>query len=369
VKGAFFRKEDRLVRLSVSKNDFFLFDQSRLERIELFDDIVFGRDPGSDVVIDDVMVSNSHFKIKIIDYEVYVIDLESSNKTIVNDVEIIPNKQIKLNPKDVIRVGSQEYAYSSGAVRKLNLPELSSTLKVGRFDEQSESSLKIERIENSDEFEDSTPGLAFEVNLPKQKVETGLKGLRNAKKYLDDLENVQKEIVEKIASLKKMRRRKIEVGAKMDQMKKILQESDFKTEKDFENELRIHRGTAEGYKMKIQKEEKEIAKAKAIIADAEETIAQAQFNISTIKGQSKEATDRFDAVNSEYDIYKNKTVFENEFQTLKETIKKYESLDLESKQEEVEKEIKLKNQQYKDMQNHYGAKLNSEIQLKKASSE
>ncbi len=353
----------------MSKNDFFLFDQSRLERIELFDDIVFGRDPSCDVIIDDVMVSNSHFKIKIIDYEVYVIDLESSNKTLVNDVEIIPNKQIKLSPKDVIRVGGQEYAYSSGAVRKLNLPELSSTLKVGRFDEQSESSLNIERIENDGGVDDSAPELAVEINLPKQKSETGLKGLRNAKKYLDDLDNVQKEIIEKIASLKKMRRRKIEVGAKMDQMKKILEKSVYKTEKDFENELRIHRGTAEGFKMKIQKEEKEIAKAEAIIADAKETIAQAKFNISTINGQSRETMDQFDSVNSEYDIFKNKTVFENEFQTLKDTIKKYESLSLEEKQVEVEKEIKLKTQQYKDMQNHYGAKLNSEIQMKKASSE
>lgn len=352
----------------MANNDFFLFDMAAMERIELFDDIVFGRDEGSDVVIDDVMVSNSHFKIKIINYEVYVIDLESSNKTMINDVEILPNTQIKLNPKDVIRVGSQEYAYSSGAVRKLNLPELSNTLKVDRFDEESESSLNIERLENDQVYEEGDSLPKVEINLPKQKHETGLKGLRNAKKYLEELDEVHKEIKSKIANLKKMRRRKIEVGAKMDQMKKILEQSEYQSDKDFEKEMRIHRGTMEGIKMKVQKEQKEIDKAKAIIADAEETIAQAKFNISGLEAQSSKSKEQLDQVNNEYDIFKNKGVYENEFKTLKESIKQHENLDLEGKKDEVEKEIVLKTEQFKDMQNHYGAKLNSEIQ-KKASSE
>ena len=77
--------------------------------------------------------------------------------------------------------------------------------------------------------------------------------------------------------------------------------------------------------------------------------------------------DQFDTVNSEYEIYKNKGVYENEFETLKETIKKYERLDLEEKLKEVGKEIQLKTSQFKDMQNQYGAKLNSEIKKKAAS--
>lgn len=337
-----------------------------MERIELFDGMVFGRDESCDVVINDVMVSGSHFKIMIIDYEVHVVDLESSNKTVINDVEVIPHKQVKLNAKDVIRVGSQEYAYSSGAVRKLNLPELSNTLKVAKFDMQSQSSLEIDRIQN-DQVYDEDDSLKVEILQPK-KPETGLKALRSAKKYLDELEQVSGEIDEKIENLKQMRRRKIEVGAKMDQMKKILEESEYKSEKDFEKEMRIHRGTIEGYKMKIQKEEKIIAECQKIIDAENEKIAQAKFNISSLEGQSKQSKDSLDSVNDEFDIFKNKSVYENEFQTLKESIKKYEGLDLESKKEEVAKEIKLKSQQYKDMQNHYGAKLNSEI-AKKASSE
>ena len=338
-----------------------------MEKIELFDDIVFGRDDESDVLVDDVEVSGTHFKVQIIDYEVYVVDLDSSNKTFINDVALIPGKQFKLNPKDVIRVGAQEFAYSSGAVRKLNLPELSTTLKVGRFDEQSESSLKIERLENDNNLSDCDSLPKVEIMRPKGKPETGLKALRTAKKYLEELDEVNENIIEKISELKKMRRRKIEVGAKMDQMKKVLEESEFKTDKDFENELRIHRGTIEGFKMKIKKEEKEIAKAKEIIAKAEEEIAQAKFNISGFDGQAQESRNKLDSVNNEFDIYKNKGVFENEFETLKDTIKKFESLDLETKKTEVEKEIKLKSQQFKDMQGQYGAKLNSEIKKKAAS--
>lgn len=338
-----------------------------MEKIKLFDNIVFGRDDGSDIFVDDEEVSGSHFKIQIIDYEVYVVDLGSSNKTFINDVALIPDKKFKLNPKDVIRVGTQEFSYSTSAVKKLNLPEMSKSLKLARFDQSSDPSLKIERLENEDIYDDHDSLPKVEILQPKQKAEMGFKALRIAKKYLEELNAVNQDICEKIEGLKKMRRRKIEVGAKMDQMKKILTDSKYKTDKDFENELRIHRGTAEGYKLKIKKEEKEIERAKAVIAKAEQEIAQAKFNISSLTGESKESMDQFDTVNSEYEIYKNKGVYENEFETLKETIKKYERLDLEEKLKEVGKEIQLKTSQFKDMQNQYGAKLNSEIKKKAAS--
>ena len=343
-----------------------------MEKIELFDNLIFGRDEGSGVFVDDVEVSGSHFKVQIIDYEVYVVDLGSSNKTFLNDVALIPGEKFKLSPKDIIRIGSEEFSYSSSIVRKLNLPEMSKSLELARFDQKSDPTLKIERIENEEVYDegDALPsdGLPkVEILRPRGKAETGLKALRSSKKYIEELENMNKDICEKIEGLKKMRRRKIEVGAKMDQMKKILTNSEYQTAKDFENELRIHRGTVEGFKLKIKREEKEIERAKEAITKAEQEIAQAKFNISSLNGESQTSKDSFQSVKSEYEIFQNKSVFENEFETLKETIKKYEKLELESKLAEVEKEIKLKTSQLKDMQNQYGAKLNSEIKKKAAS--
>lgn len=352
----------------MKNNDFFLFDLSQMEKIKLFDNIVFGRDESSDIYVDDEEVSGSHFKIQIIDYEVYILDLDSSNKTFINDVALIPGEKFKLNAKDVIRVGEQEFSYASSNVKKLNLPEMSKSLELARFEQESDPAFKIERIQNEEVYEGNDSLPEVEILRPKQKAETGLKALRNAKKYLDELSEVNKDICEKMEGLKKMRRRKIEVGAKMDQMKKILSDSEYKTVKDFENELRIHRGTVEGFKLKIKREEKEIERAKQAIAKANQEIAQAKFNISSLNGESQDSRDKFESVNHEYEIFQNKSVFENEFETLKETIKKYESLDLETKLNEVGKEVKLKTQQFKDMQNQYGAKLNSEIK-KKASSE
>ncbi|MFT6070146.1 MAG: pSer/pThr/pTyr-binding forkhead associated (FHA) protein [Bacteriovoracaceae bacterium] len=338
-----------------------------MEKIELFDNIVFGRDEGSDILVDDVEVSGSHFKIQIIDYEVYIIDLGSSNKTFLNDIALIPGEKFKLNAKDIVRIGSEEFSYSSSAVKKLNLPEMSKSLELARFDQESDPTLRIERIENEEVYEEGDSLPKVEILRPREKAETGLKALRNSKKYIEELEEVNKDICEKIEGLKKMRRRKIEVGAKMDQMKKILANSEYKTAKDFENELRIHRGTVEGFKLKIKREEKEIERAKEAIQKAEQEIAQAKFNISSLNGESQVSKDSFDSVKNEYEIFQNKSVFENEFETLKETIKKYESLDLETKLVEVGKEIKLKTAQLKDMQNQYGAKLNSEIKKKAAS--
>lgn len=339
-----------------------------MDRIQLFDGMVFGRDNSCDIIVDDESVSGSHFKILIIDYEVHVIDLESSNSTFLNDVAIIPNKQVKLHAKDVLRIGEQEYSYSSGAIRKLDLPSLSHTLQVDRLKFDEMPSPDIERIETASSYDEDLSFENVEILQPK-KPETGLKALRSAKKYLDELHSVNNEILEKVEQLKQMRRRKIEVGAKVDTTKKILSECEFKNEKDFEKELRLHRGTVEGYKMKIKKEEKEIARIKKIIDKAEEDIAQAKFNIAGYQGESKHFFDKFDAVNEKYDIYKNKNVFENEFSTLKDTIRKYEALDLDGKKDEVEKEIKLKAKQYKEMQDHYGAKLNSDMIKKKAASE
>jgi hypothetical protein len=351
----------------VKNNDFFLFDLNQMEKINLFDNIVFGRDEGSDILVEDEEVSGSHFKIHIIDYEVYVVDLDSSNKTFINDIELIPGKKFKLNAKDIIRVGTQEFSYSSSSVNKLNLPELSKTLQLARFDQASDPSFKIDRIENDQIYEEDDSLPKVDILLPKQRVETGLKALRSAKRYLEELDEVNLDICEKIEGLKKMRRRKIEVGAKMDQMIKVLADSKYKSEKEFENELRIHRGTVEGFKLKIKKEEKEIERANEVIRKAEQEIAQAKFNISSLNGESKKSLDKFDSVNDEYDMYKNKGVFENEFETLKETIKKFELLDLESKLDEVSKEVKLKTAQFKDMQSQYGAKINSDIKKKAAS--
>lgn len=343
-----------------------------MERIKLFDGMIFGRDETSDIIVNDESVSGSHFKVMIIDYELYIVDLDSSNNTFLNDVAIIANEQIKISPKDVLRIGEFEYSYSNGAVRKLDLPSLSHTLKVDRLQMVENSPPDIERMgEEENVEEESFDDLSLsgvEIHKPK-KQETGLKALRSAKKYLDELDDVRKEIDKKTYHLKKMRRRKIEVGAKVDRTEKILAESEYDGEKDYEKELRIHRGTVEGFKMKIKLQEKEIAKVREIIAKAEAEIAQAKFNIAGFEGESKNSSDQFEMVNREYDIFKNKNVFINEFETLKETIGKYERLDLDGKKEEVESEIKLRIKQYKEMQNHFGAKINSEMIKKKASSE
>ena len=68
---------------------FFLFDILSMERIELFDGMIFGRDAACDIQIEDEAVSGTHFQIKIIDNVVYVLDLDSSNKTYLNDAPLL----------------------------------------------------------------------------------------------------------------------------------------------------------------------------------------------------------------------------------------------------------------------------------------
>ncbi|MDX9730409.1 MAG: diguanylate cyclase [Bdellovibrionales bacterium] len=69
-------------------------------------ELIIGRSMTSHVFVDDKSVSRSHTKIILKDNDVYVMDLESSNKTVVNDEAIPPMIPIKLKDNDTIKTGN-----------------------------------------------------------------------------------------------------------------------------------------------------------------------------------------------------------------------------------------------------------------------
>jgi pSer/pThr/pTyr-binding forkhead associated (FHA) protein len=70
---------------------------------------VFGRKSGHDVVIADPYVSGKHGIIEIAADGVYVTDTGSTNGTMLNDAKLVPNMRTRVNPDDVIRLGSMEF--------------------------------------------------------------------------------------------------------------------------------------------------------------------------------------------------------------------------------------------------------------------
>ncbi|MDE0959143.1 MAG: sigma 54-interacting transcriptional regulator [Planctomycetota bacterium] len=69
------------------------------------DGLVIGRDPGADVTIDDDAASRFHARLSCKDQRWYIVDLESSNGTYLNND---PVRQSELAPGDLLAIGDSE---------------------------------------------------------------------------------------------------------------------------------------------------------------------------------------------------------------------------------------------------------------------
>jgi pSer/pThr/pTyr-binding forkhead associated (FHA) protein len=70
--------------------------------------ITIGREPENTIHIDDNMVSRYHALVQKIKDAYFIKDLDSTNGTFVNGLEIPKGKYIKLNKSDCIRIGRTE---------------------------------------------------------------------------------------------------------------------------------------------------------------------------------------------------------------------------------------------------------------------
>ena len=76
------------------------------------EDMVIGRSMTSFIFIDDRSVSKSHAKLTVSPFgDVFIIDLDSTNKTIVNGSDILPFIPKKLNNNDQIKIGNVLFKY------------------------------------------------------------------------------------------------------------------------------------------------------------------------------------------------------------------------------------------------------------------
>jgi two-component system, cell cycle response regulator len=70
------------------------------------DNLVIGRSPSSTIYVDDRSISKSHAKIVVKGNESHIMDLESTNKTIVNNKPVSPLTTAPLKNNDQIKVGN-----------------------------------------------------------------------------------------------------------------------------------------------------------------------------------------------------------------------------------------------------------------------
>lgn len=68
----------------------------------------FGRKDNNDIVIPDPYVSGQHGTLEVTADGVFLVDIGSTNGTVLNEAKLSPNMRTKLDKNDVIRLGSLE---------------------------------------------------------------------------------------------------------------------------------------------------------------------------------------------------------------------------------------------------------------------
>jgi diguanylate cyclase (GGDEF)-like protein len=88
-------------------------------------DIIIGRSMSSTIFIDDRSVSKSHAKLSISGGDIFLVDLESTNKTVVNDDAVPPLVPIRLNNNDQIKTGNVLFKFlERGSIEAVAIEQL-----------------------------------------------------------------------------------------------------------------------------------------------------------------------------------------------------------------------------------------------------
>ena len=76
--------------------------------------LTIGRDDDNDIVLDELTVSRYHAVLLSDADGLQVIDLQSTNGTLVNGVPVPPDEPLRLNDEDLIQFGGVLARYSAG---------------------------------------------------------------------------------------------------------------------------------------------------------------------------------------------------------------------------------------------------------------
>ncbi|MDY6934731.1 MAG: FHA domain-containing protein [Spirochaetota bacterium] len=97
----------RLNKIRKSKSRCLLFNG---KEIPLVGKITMGRDSKNAFVINDNMASRFHAVIQKIKDDYFIKDLNSTNGTFVNEMQVPKEKYVKLYDNDIIRIGRTEFS-------------------------------------------------------------------------------------------------------------------------------------------------------------------------------------------------------------------------------------------------------------------
>ena len=139
----------------MAKKEFYLIwtkDSGEEETITIHHEMVFGRKKDCDKTLPDQLVSGKHFQTLIIGQTVYLSDLNSFNKTFLNEVDLSPEKKNPLKEGDIIKAGKQTFTFTTNSSKSVSSDPSSSKVSL----ENDSLQLKIENLKTEGHKKDGS---------------------------------------------------------------------------------------------------------------------------------------------------------------------------------------------------------------------
>jgi pSer/pThr/pTyr-binding forkhead associated (FHA) protein len=105
---------------------FYLYHINSLTYLELINGVSFGRNAGTKIFPEDVRMSGEHCKFHVNTKGVFVEDLGSKNRTVLDRVEILPHRKIPMQVGSMLELGSQRFIMTD---KKLGLSDINAVIE------------------------------------------------------------------------------------------------------------------------------------------------------------------------------------------------------------------------------------------------
>jgi len=302
----------------------FFFDSNKQVLVELSDGMTFGRNKECDYSVVDHRVSGLHFKVLIKDKGIYIIDLESSNRTKLNGDNLVPNKEIKLKIKDSVTFGEQNFQYYFDQIEDFVIPEVTTTFRI-----DSNADFVDDMIQSND-----MKGIDLKIGNKKKNNKLG--DLKKSRAFITEIEEKLSVINSDLIAFNKLKDNYDELISKIRASELELNKS------EYENEVQT---------------QKDLKSFNFSIDELNKSIDEAKKNISLWTSEIGNIEKSIDEVNRVQNIFSKMKTDKEEEATLSGRISDYHSKNLDNEKLRHEKIKNDEQDNYKKLQEDYSESL------------
>lgn len=302
----------------------FFFDSKKQVLVELTDGMTFGRNKECDYTVVDHRVSGLHFKVLVKDNGIYIIDLESSNKTKLNGDNLDANTEVKLKIKDRVAFGEQKFQYFFDHIEDFIIPEVTTSFRVDSNADFVDSMMETEKVQGID------------LHLGNRKKSNKLGDLKRSRALMSEIEDKLKNINSEIESFNSLKNNHDELIGKIRANELELGKSDYKTEEQMHKDLKSFNFS---------------------ISELNKSIEEAKKNIILWSGEVTNIENSIKEVNRVQEIYSKVKDDREEEVSLSNQISDYQAKNLEGEKLRLEKIKNDEQDSYKKLQEDYAESL------------